>query len=146
MFYHVLPCIPMYYYVLPCVTMCCWVSPFKECGDQLPIIILRRYSFRWSWQIQILIALILVIWVNQGGGGSSQAMFFQLLSTKLRGSLSKSVPIDFGLDKTFALYFAINITIYPNNEIAVRMRKLFILLPFPAFIAGWPLAAKICTF
>ena len=28
---------------------------------------------------------------------------------------------------------AINTTIHPNNEIAVRMRKLFILLPFPAF-------------
>ena len=27
----------------------------------------------------------------------------------------------------------INTTIHPNNEIAVRMRKLFILLPFPAF-------------
>ena len=29
--------------------------------------------------------------------------------------------------------FAINTTIHPNNEIAVRMRKLFILLPFPVF-------------
>ena len=28
--------------------------------------------------------------------------------------------------------FTINTTIHPNNEIAVRMRKLFILLPFPA--------------
>ena len=29
--------------------------------------------------------------------------------------------------------FTINTTIHPNNEIAVRMKKLFILLPFPAF-------------
>ena len=27
----------------------------------------------------------------------------------------------------------LNTTIHPNNEIAVRMRKLFILLPFPFF-------------
>ena len=53
--------------------------------------------------------------------------------THVRGSLPKRVPLDFGLDKTFAYIFAINTTIHPHNEIAVRMRKLFILLPFPVF-------------
>ena len=51
----------------------------------------------------------------------------------LRGSLSKSVPLDFALEKLLPYIFIINTTIHPNNEIAVRMRKLFILLPFPAF-------------
>ena len=51
----------------------------------------------------------------------------------LRGSLPKSVPLDFGIDKTFAAYFYHHTTIHPNSEIAVRIRKLFILLPFPAF-------------
>ena len=45
----------------------------------------RRYSFRWSWQIYILNTLIVVLWANQAGGGCCrQAMFFQLLSTKLK--------------------------------------------------------------
>ena len=51
----------------------------------------------------------------------------------LRGSLPKSVSLDFGLEKTLPHNFTINTTIHPDNEIAVRMRKLFILLPFPAF-------------
>ena len=32
-------------------------------------------------------------------------MFVVLYSHTLRGSLPKSVPLDFGLEKTFALYF-----------------------------------------
>ena len=44
----------------------------------------------------------------------------------LRGSLSKSIPNDYGLDKTFALYFCHQYYYHLNNEIAVRMRKLFI--------------------
>ena len=52
----------------------------------------------------------------------------------LRGSLPKSVPLDFGLEKLLPHNFIINTTIHPDNEIAVRMRKLFILLPFPAFL------------
>ena len=39
----------------------------------------------------------------------------------LRGSPPKSVPLDFGLDKTFALYFYHHTTIHPNNEITVRI-------------------------
>ena len=34
---------------------------------------------------------------------------------------TKGVPLDFGLDKTFALYFCINTTNHPNNEIAVKL-------------------------
>ena len=52
---------------------------------------------------------------------------------KLRGSLPKSVPLNFGLEKLLPYNFTINTTIHPSNEIAVRMRKLLILLPFPAF-------------
>ena len=43
----------------------------------------------------------------------------------LRGSLPKK--------KLLPYIFIINTTIHPKNEITVRMRKLFILLPFPAF-------------
>ena len=49
--------------------------------------LLRFFGFfRWSWQIYILNVLIVVPWVNQAGGGGSchQAMFFELLSTKLK--------------------------------------------------------------
>ena len=51
----------------------------------------------------------------------------------LGGSLPKSVPLDFGLEKLLPYNITINTTIHPNNETAVRMRTLFILLPFPAF-------------
>ena len=75
------------------------------------------------------IACLLRFWVNK-----PFLLFYlrhaQIKNKALRGSLPKSVPLDFGLDKTFALFFIINTTIYPNNEIAVRMRKLSILLPF----------------
>ena len=79
------------------------------------------------------IACLLRFWVNK-----PFLLFYlrhaQIKSKALRGSLPKSVPLDFGLDKTFALYFyIINTTIHPNNEIAVRMRKLSILLPFLGF-------------
>ena len=64
----------------------------------------------------------------------------------LRSSPPKSVPLDFGLDKTFALYFYHHTTIHPNNEIAVGIKKLFIYCHSQHFIAGQPLAAKICKF
>ena len=59
---------------------------------------------------------------------------------KIPGSLKAFHSI---LDSTKVLpyIFAINTSIHPNNEIAVRMRKLFILLPFPAF--HWNLVPRV---
>ena len=61
----------------------------------------------------------------------------------LRGGLPKSVPLDFGLEKLLRFILIINTTIHPNNETAVRMRKLFILLPFPAFHC-WTTVTACC--
>ena len=43
----------------------------------------RRYSFRWSWEIYILNALMIVLWVNQARGLSSSHVF-QLRWTKFK--------------------------------------------------------------
>ena len=43
----------------------------------------KRYSFRWSWEIHILNALMIALWVNQAGGLSSSHVF-QLRSTKFK--------------------------------------------------------------
>ena len=65
----------------------------------------------------------------------------------LRGSLLKSVPLDFGLDKTFALYFchqhyrSILIT-----KLQLEWGNCIFYCHSQQFIAGWPLAAKICNF
>ena len=69
-----------------------------------------------------------------------------ILSTYLRGSLSKSVSLDFGLEKLLPYIFIINTTIHPNNEIGVRIRKLFFFFSaIPSIsLLDDRLAAKIC--
>ena len=52
--------------------------------------------------------------------------FYEAVSLKAFHSISDST-------KRLPYIFTNNTTIHPNNEIAVRMRKLFILPPFPAF-------------
>ena len=70
---------------------------------------------------------------------SSWVPLLRLISVVLysvRGSLPKSVPLDWNSKKLLPYILTVNTTIHPNNdnnEIAVRMRKLFIFLPFPAF-------------
>ena len=52
--------------------------------------------------------------------------FYEAVSLKAFHSISDSA-------KRLPYIFTINTTIHRHNEIAVRMRKLFILLPFPVF-------------
>ena len=65
----------------------------------------------------------------------------------LRGSLPKSVPLDFGLEKNFCLIFlSPTLLSIPITKLQLEWGNCLFYCHSQHFIAGRPLAAKICNF
>ena len=73
----------------------------------------RRYSFRWSWQIYILNTLVVVLWANQAGGGVVVKPcffnFFQQLLDKIIQSAYLCVILKIGHKKSILAAFTWNL-------------------------------------